>query len=326
MGKAHLLLLACNLIHTICLELLPDQTLERFLPTLKKVIARRGRLEKIYSDNFSTFVAAAKWIKKAIQNKAVHDFLANNESNWKFNLSRAPWWGGQCERMVGLVKQTLYKNIGRASLPWDKLADLLQDVELTLNNRPLGYVEDDIQMPVLTPNIMLFGHPSIILEETNGEIDDRDLRRRAHYLNECKKTIWNRWSNEYIRGLRERHNLQHHGKMNALKIGHVMMIKGDEKNRGHWKLGFVKELIAGRDGIIRGAKLRAGNATLDRAVQHLYPMELQCNDVLEKEDHASQNMELNADATDFRPRRDAAIAAKLTITDQMEDEEPEVEW
>ena len=328
MGKAYILLLTCSLTRAICLELLPDQTLERFLPTLKKFIARRGRPEKIYSDNFSTFVAAAKWIKKAIQNEAVHDFLANNEINWKFNLSRAPWWGGQFERMVGLVKQTPYKNVGRASLTWDELADLLQDVELTLNNRPLGYVEDDVQMPVLTPNIMLFGQPNITLEETNGEIDDRDLRRRARYLKECKKKIWDRWSNEYIRGLRERHNLQHHGKTNALKIGDVMLIKGDDKNRGHWKLGIVKELITGRDGVIRGAKLRAGNAILERAVQHLYPMELQCDDALEKEDHASQDMELNADAKEFRPRRDAAIAAKLRITDQMEDEdeEPVVEW
>ena len=161
MGKAYILLLTCSLTRAICLELLPDQTLERFLPTLKSFIARRP--EKIYSDNFSTFVAAAKWIKKAMQNEAVHDFLANNHITWKFNLSRAPWWGGQFERMVGLVKQALYKNVGRATLTWNELADLLQDVEPTLNNRPLGYVEDDVQMPVLTPNIMLFGQPNMTL-------------------------------------------------------------------------------------------------------------------------------------------------------------------
>ena len=104
--------------------------------------------------------------------------------------------------------------------------------------------------------------------------------------------------------------MQHHGKTNALKIGDVMIIKGDEKNKGHWKLGTVKELITGRDGVIRGAKLRAGNATLERAVQHLYPMELQCDDALGKEDRASQDMKLNAEAKEFRPKHDAAIAAK----------------
>ena len=104
--------------------------------------------------------------------------------------------------------------------------DLLQDVELTLNNRPLGYIEDDVQMPVLTPNVMLFGQPDIALEEINEEIDDRDLRRRSRYLNECKKKIWNRWSKEYIRELRKRQNLQHHGKKIVLNIGDVMMKKG----------------------------------------------------------------------------------------------------
>jgi len=229
--------------------------------------------------------------------------------------------------MVGLVKQTLYKNVGRAILTWEELADLLEDIEQTLNNRPLGYVEDDFQMPVLTPNIMLFGHPNTMLEETIGEIDGRDLRRRARYLKEYKRKIWNRWSNEYIRGLRERHNLQHHGKTNALKIGDVMLIKGDERNKGHWKLGIVKELIKGRDGIVRGAKLRTGNAILERAVQHLYPMKLQCDDALENESRASQDKRLHAEVEGFRPRRDAAIAAKLRITGQMgeEDREPIVE-
>ena len=193
MGKAYILL-RCSLSRAICLQLLPDQTLEQFLPTLKKFIARRGRPEKIYSDNFSPFDAPAEWIKKAIQNEAVHDCLASNNIYWKFNLNRAPWWGGQFERMVGLVKQTLCKNCGRAILTWEELADLLQDVELTLNNCPLGYVEDEFQMPVLTPNI-LFGQTNMTLEETIGEIDDRDLRKRARYLKECKRKIWNNWSN-----------------------------------------------------------------------------------------------------------------------------------
>ena len=30
------------------------------------------------------------------------------------------------------------------------------DVEINLNNRPLSYLEDDPQLPVLTPSSMLF--------------------------------------------------------------------------------------------------------------------------------------------------------------------------
>jgi hypothetical protein len=64
-------------------------------------------------------------------------------------LHGAPWWGGQFERMVGLVKQALYKTTGKANLRWEELEEVLLDIETVLNNRPLNYVEDDIQMPTL---------------------------------------------------------------------------------------------------------------------------------------------------------------------------------
>ena len=53
--------------------------------------------------------------------------------------------------MIGLVKGALDKTIGNGFLAWKELEEVLLDVEITLNNRPLGYVEDDIQLSVLTP-------------------------------------------------------------------------------------------------------------------------------------------------------------------------------
>ena len=107
-----------------------------------------------------------------------------------------------------------------------------------------------------------------------------------------------------------------------------MIINGDERNKGNWKLGIVKQLIKGRDGVIGGAKLRTGNATLEPAVQHLYPVELQCGDALDNENHASRGKRLNAEAKEFKPKRDVAIASKLRITSQMEEEDegPVVAW
>eukprot|EP00794_Sanderia_malayensis_P017227 gene17227-18948_t len=64
-GKAYIVLFSCNLTRAAWLELLPDQSLERFLTILKRFIARRGRPKKIYSDNVSTFLAATKWVKGA---------------------------------------------------------------------------------------------------------------------------------------------------------------------------------------------------------------------------------------------------------------------
>ena len=61
-----------------------------------------------------------------------------------FNLSRAPLWGGQFERMVGIVKGSLYKTIGNGFLTWTELEEVVLDVEVAVNNRPLGYIQDDV--------------------------------------------------------------------------------------------------------------------------------------------------------------------------------------
>ena len=80
-------------------------------------------------------------------------------------LSRAPWWGGQFERMVGLVKQSLHQTIGSANLSWNELNEGMLDIEVALNNHPLSYAEDDLQLPTLTPNILVHGEPNLIPEE-----------------------------------------------------------------------------------------------------------------------------------------------------------------
>ena len=101
-------------------------------------------------------------------------------------------------------------NVGRSIL----------DVETTLNNifnRPLGYVEDDIQIPVLTPNVMLFGQPNQIPEEEPTSVKDYDLRKRAKHLRKCKDVLWKRWTTEYLKALRERHNLNQQTKKATLK-------------------------------------------------------------------------------------------------------------
>ena len=88
-----------------------------------------------------------------------------------------------------------------------KLKEVFLDVEIALNGRPLSYAEDDAQLPVLTPNSMLFSQPSILPEREVHYEENPQLRRRVKYLRKCKDVVWNRWMKEYLRGLRERHSV-----------------------------------------------------------------------------------------------------------------------
>lgn len=86
----------------------------------------------------------------------------------------------------------------------------------------------------------------------------------------------------------------------------MVIIKSDEKNRAQWKLGVVINLIIGRDGVVRGAKLRTPKSVIERPLQHLYPLELTC-------DMTMAPAALNPTVTAFRPRRNAAVAARARI-------------
>ena len=61
-SKAYMVLYACSLCRALYLDLVSSLETEEFILSLKKFIARKGRPEKIYSDNGSTFIGAAGWL------------------------------------------------------------------------------------------------------------------------------------------------------------------------------------------------------------------------------------------------------------------------
>ena len=92
-------------------------------------------------------VAASKWLKGALQEERIHDFLAKLHIKWQFSPSHSRWWGGQFERIIRLTKQSLFKAIWKTKVTCKELESVLFDIEITLNIRQLGYIEDDIHIP-----------------------------------------------------------------------------------------------------------------------------------------------------------------------------------
>ena len=118
----------------------------------------------------------------------------------------------------------MYKSIGGGNLQWKELEEVILDVETALNNCPLDYVEDDIQLPLLTPNALLFGQPNLIPEIDPDNVESTDLRKRARYLHKCKDSLWSTWSRKYIRALKEHHNLKHGTRVLSVKPGDLVLI------------------------------------------------------------------------------------------------------
>ena len=137
----------------------------------------------------------------------MQEFSVTEQVKWKFNLSRVPWSGRQFERMVGLVKQCLYKATEKVKLMKQEPEEVILDTEINLNNQPPMYIDDNIQFPVLTPNILIHKQ-TVTIPEEQLDNDDKVIKKRQRYIKRSKDEAWKRWNKEYLRSLRERHNMK----------------------------------------------------------------------------------------------------------------------
>ena len=66
-------------------------------------------------------------------------------------------------------------------------------------------------------------------------------------------------------------------------IEDVVLIKNEDRNRRKWKIGIVDKLYYRRDDLIRAVQLRLGKSFIQRLIQHLYPLELNCDIFVKKQ-------------------------------------------
>ena len=52
-------------------------------------------------------------------------------------------------------------------------------VEVAVNNQPLTYVEDDVELSVLTPAVIMYGESYVLPEEEVHLTKDVELRKGA---------------------------------------------------------------------------------------------------------------------------------------------------
>lgn len=155
--------------------------------------------------------------------------------------------------MVRLVKGTLFKSIKNCLLWWFELEEVLLDIEVALNNRPLSSVDDEIQLPILTPNSFLCAQSIVLPELEPHHNKEHDLRGRAKYLLKCKKALWLNWTQKYLCRVRERNGLfkiQREHKLSK-QVGYG-------NNQIWWEKSWSLEIrncwgvIIGRDGVTLG--------------------------------------------------------------------------
>ena len=94
-----------------------------------------------------------------------------------------------------------------------------------------------------------------------------------------------------------------------ININDVVMINGDERNRGKWKIGIIENIFMGKDNIIRSIRIRTGKNIIERPTQLLYPMELHCHSKITTS-NTQDDKTLNAKAEEFRPKMVSSCSSR----------------
>ena len=298
------------------LELVEDLSAAAFRRCFRRFTARNGTPSLIVSDNAKTFQATEKALNELFNHPEVRTDLEHMRVEWRFNLERAPWWGGFFERMVASVKDCLRKTLGNARLSYEELLTVLAEVECTLNARPLTYEYNEVDQQVLTPSHLIYGRRIKTLPDEIVEPDDvvseAQCSARFKYLSTRLSHFWNRWRREYLANLREFHRCNTRNQDRTVEVGDVVVVFEEEKKRGKWKTGVVESLVKGKDGVVRGARVRIVTKGkpihLSRPVQKLYPLEIRSKG--ERLPRADSSVQADENPTRTVPRRNAALDSR----------------
>ncbi|XP_046558819.1 uncharacterized protein LOC124267876 [Haliotis rubra] len=150
----------CLTTRAVHIEKLDSMNTDSFIDALRRFVIRRGKPEKIRTDNGSNFKGACRELKEAIQAwnlKQIDDFLTRKDIQWEFNPPTASHMGGVWERQIRTVRKVLNGLLCREKgLSDECLHTLFCEVEAIINSRPLTDVSDNVRdAEALTPNHLL---------------------------------------------------------------------------------------------------------------------------------------------------------------------------
>ncbi len=259
---------------SVHMEVAPRLETDAFINVLRRMVARRGNVTELWSDNGTNFVGANNELTKALSEmnqETVWVYTRQIGINWFFNPPTASSMGGSWERMIRSVRKILSGMLLEhgSRLTSDELHTLLCEVEAILNSRPITPVSNDPFDPEpLTPNHILTLRTSVNVPPPGVfQRDDMYMKRRWRRVQYLANLFWTRWKREYLLGLQNRPKWNESRR--NLQIGDVVLIRDDSLPRNAWMLGLVQEAEADNKGLVRAVHLKTRNGNLRRPVNKL---------------------------------------------------------
>ena len=271
--KMYIAIFVCFASKAVHIELVSDLSSERFIFSLKRFIARRGRPRTLYCDNGRNFVGAERQLRElhdslGQESGEIQRYAAEEAFKIAFIPPRAPHFGGLWEAAVKSTKLLLLRTIGEMVLSSEDLQTLLAEVEAILNSRPIAPLSSDpSDGEALTPGHFLIGAP--ILSLPPEPVPDSQLRCLSRWQTVCwlRHRFWQMWSKIYVTGLQQRNKWC--TEEPNIERGILVIVKEDNMPPQKWITGRVIDVQEGEDGKVRVADIKTPTGVIRRAIHRL---------------------------------------------------------
>ncbi|XP_063624778.1 uncharacterized protein LOC134796521 [Cydia splendana] len=264
--KGYICVFVCTSTKAVHTELVTELSSDAFLAALRRFVARRGRCNRLVSDQGKNFVGASNILQRLVGDAATH-----SEIKFEFNPPGSPHFSGLAEAGIKAVKTHLARVIGSQRLTYEEFLTILTQVEALLNSRPLTPLSTDPNdLSALTPGHFLTTEPlPVVPEEDLSDVRLGPLQRWK-LLQKMHQDFWTKWSKEYMHTLQQR--MKWHDKQTDVQIGTLVLVVNEQTGPMKWPLGRIVDTHPGSDGICRVVTVRTATGLYKRPVVKLCPL------------------------------------------------------
>ena len=270
------LLLTCLYSRAIHIETLEDMSTDCLIQALRRFMAIRGPVKTIICDNGTNFVGMKNELYKqlGLASNDLKQYLLLNRIEFKFNSPNASHQGGVTERLIRSVRAVLNSMALKLKnrLDTKTLTTAFYEAASIVNNRPLTATSiNNPEENIVTPNKLITMKTAPLVALPPGEFPDDTLysTKRWKISQKIAEDFWLAWKTEYLNDISVRQKWT--VAKDNVKVGDIVLLKEENTARNTWKVGCVKSVMPGNDGLVRNLEIRLGNRHIDRNGKPLQP-------------------------------------------------------
>ena len=270
--KRYGVIFVCMSSRAIHLEVTHSLSTDAFISTLRRLIALRGSVRKLFCDKGTNFVGAEAELKQAVKElskEKISDFLLKNNcdySHFACHVPHASHFGGLWERNIRTARRilaSLLRDQG-GQLNDEALRTLFYEIAALMNSKPYSFTpnDEDLAAPLCPQNLLTTKSGIVLPPPGRFEAADSYSKKYWRRIQYMADQFWLRWQKSCLQEMQSRQKWNQ--PKSNLGVGDVVIIKDELTPRGNWNLGIIEKTYPSSDDKIRSVRVRVGDRNLNK--------------------------------------------------------------